>query len=268
MNDATFNAKYAAYASAVEELLSGVFTSDGRLGEAMDYTLFSEGKRVRPVLALAVCDMLCGEPERALPYAAAVELIHTYSLIHDDLPCMDDDDLRRGKPSCHVAFGETLALLAGDALLTKAFSVAAEGGSAEAVRVISDCAYDMALGQADEFVNSDDDISVDDIIKIYSRKTGALLIAAAVCGGVAAGADAETLGRLRAFGLNLGLAFQIRDDLLDAGAEENRLIALTGEDGAEALAAEYTEKAVAAIAGFGGNGFLMTFTEKLLHRKR
>ena len=268
MNDADFKARYDGYVSLAEARLAAAFDADCRLGEAMEYTLFSDGKRVRPALALAVCDMLCGEPARATAYAAAIELIHTYSLIHDDLPCMDDDDLRRGKPSCHVAFGETLALLAGDALLTKAFSVAAEGGSAEAVRVISDCAYDMALGQADEFVNSDDDISVDDIIKIYSRKTGALLIAAAVCGGVAAGADAETLGRLRAFGLNLGLAFQIRDDLLDAGAEENRLIALTGEDGAEALAAEYTEKAVAAIAGFGGNGFLMTFTEKLLHRKR
>ena len=268
MNDATFNAKYAAYASAVEELLSGVFASDGRLGEAMDYTLFSEGKRVRPVLALAVCDMLCGEPERALPYAAAVELIHTYSLIHDDLPCMDDDDVRRGKPSNHVAFGETLALLAGDGLLTKAFSVASAGGSADAVRVIAENAYDMVIGQADEFVNKDADILVDNMLEIYSRKTGALLVAAAVCGGIAAGADDETLEKLRAFALDLGLAFQVRDDLLDADGEESPLIEKIGRDAAEKLAAEYTSKAEAALAGFGNNAFLLTFTERLLHRKR
>ena len=256
------------YASAVDDLLDRCLESYGRLEEAMNYALFPGGKRVRPALALAVCDMLCGKPDRALPYAAAIELIHTYSLIHDDLPCMDDDAVRRGKPSCHVAYGETLALLAGDALLTKAFSVASEGGSAEAVRVISDNAYEMAMGQAEEFVNKDADQSVDNILNIYARKTSALLIAAAVCGGIAAGADGETLDRLRAFALNLGLAFQVRDDLLDADCEDCPLIKKLGREGAETLAAELTAKAEDALAGFAGNGYLLAFTEKLLHRNR
>ena len=268
MNDATFSEKYAAYASMAEARLRACAGSGSTLEEAMGYTLFSDGKRVRPALARAVGDMLCGEPEKALPYAAAIELIHTYSLIHDDLPCMDDDDERRGRPSCHVAFGEALALLAGDGLLTKAFSVASEGGSAEAVRVISDCAYEMALGQADEFVNKDASILVDNILEIYARKTGALLVAAAVCGGIAAGADGETLDKLRAFALNLGLAFQLRDDLLDADGEESLLIAVAGRAAAEKLAAEYTQKAEAALAGFGNKGFLLTLTDKLLHRNR
>ena len=268
MNDATFSEKYAGYASAAEERLRACVGSDCALEEAMGYTLYSDGKRVRPVLALAVCDMLCGEPEKALPYAAAVELIHTYSLIHDDLPCMDDDDERRGRPSNHVAFGETLALLAGDGLLTKAFSVAADGGSAEAVRVISDCAYEMALGQTEEYVNKDAALAVDNIIEIYSRKTGALLVAAAVGGGIAAGADGETLDRLRAFALNLGLAFQVRDDLLDADGEDSLLISAVGRAAAEKLAAEYTEKAEAALAGFENAAFLTALTDKLLHRNR
>lgn len=268
MNEACFKERYARYSSAAEDMLTECVASDDKLGEAMRYTLFSDGKRVRPVLALAVCDMLCGEPERALPYACAIELIHTYSLIHDDLPCMDDDDERRGKPSNHVAFGDALALLAGDALLTKAFSVAALGGSAEAVRVISDNAYEMARGQADEYVNKDNDVSVDNIMDIYARKTSALLIASAVCGGIAAGADEETLGKLRAFALDLGLAFQVRDDLLDADGEDIPLVIKLGRAGAEKLAAEHSEKAKNALAGFDNNEFLLALTEKLLHRNR
>lgn len=268
MNDALFEKKLSDYSSLAEGLLNRCFESYGKLEEAMKYTLFAGGKRVRPVLALAVCDMLCGKAEPALPYAAAIELIHTYSLIHDDLPCMDDDAVRRGKPSCHVAYGETLALLAGDALLTKAFSVAAMGGSAAAVRVISDNAYEMAMGQAEEFVNKGEDISVDNILNIYSRKTSALLIAAAVCGGVAAGTDGETLDRLRAFALNLGLAFQICDDLLDADGEDCLLVKKLGKARVEKLAAEYSAKAENALAGFGNNAFLLALTEKLLHRKR
>lgn len=268
MNDALFEEKYSAYSSAVDDMLDRCFESYGKLEEAMNYTLFSGGKRVRPTLALAVCDMLCGKPERALPYAAAIELIHTYSLIHDDLPCMDNDDVRRGKPSSHVAFGEALALLAGDGLLTKAFSVASLGGSAEAVRVIADNAYEMAMGQAEEYVNKNEKLSVDNILNIYARKTGALLIAAAVCGGIAAGADGETLDKLSGFARDLGLAFQVRDDLLDADGEDSLLIARLGRDAAEALAAELTEKAERAISGFGNNGFLLALTEKLLHRNR
>lgn len=268
MNDASFDRITEEYASSAEDLLDRCLESYGKLEEAMNYTLFAGGKRVRPVLTLAVCDMLCGKPDRALPYAAAIELIHTYSLIHDDLPCMDDDAVRRGKPSCHVAYGETLALLAGDALLTKAFSVAAMGGSADAVRVISDNAYEMAMGQAEEFVNKDADLSVDNILNIYARKTSALLVAAAVCGGIAAGANCETLDRLRGFALNLGLAFQVRDDLLDAEGEESPLVKKLGRDGAENLAAELTAKAETALAGFAGNSYLLTFTEKLLHRNR
>jgi geranylgeranyl diphosphate synthase type II len=245
--------------------------TEGLLSPVRDmllYSLESGGKRVRPLLTLLFCRAAGGDWKNALPFACAVEYVHTYSLIHDDLPCMDDDDERRGRPSCHVAFGEALALLAGDGLLTKAFSVASEGGSAKAVRVISDCAYEMALGQADEFVNKDADLSVDNILEIYARKTGALLVAAAVCGGVAAGAEGETLDKLRDFALNLGLAFQLRDDLLDAEGEQSLLIAAAGRAAAEKLAAEYTQKAEDALACFGNNDFLMTLTDKLLHRNR
>ena len=268
MNDALFNERFTAYSALAESYLAERVKLTGPVGEAMEYSLSSGGKRIRPVLSLAVCDMLCGEPERALPYACAVELIHTYSLIHDDLPCMDDDDFRRGKPSCHVAFGEAVALLAGDGLLTKAFSVAADGGNAEAIRVISENAFKMVLGQGDEFVNADKDISVDNILEIYAGKTSALLVAAAECGGIAAEADASALERIRMFAQRLGLAFQVRDDLLDAENEDCPLVVKLGTAGAEALAEKLSCEAAEALAGFDNNDFLLTLTEKLLHRNR
>ena len=268
MNDALFNEKYSVYSALAESYLAERVKPAGPVGEAMGYSLSSGGKRVRPVLSLAVCDMLCGEPERALPYACAVELIHTYSLIHDDLPCMDDDDVRRGKPSCHVAFGEAVALLAGDGLLTMAFSVAADGGNAEAIRVISENAFKMVLGQGDELVNADKDITVDNMLDIYAGKTSALLVAAAECGGIAAGASEYELERIRAFAQRLGLAFQVRDDLLDAESGERSLVAKLGTGGAEALAEKLSGEAAGALAGFDNNDFLLTLTDKLLHRNR
>lgn len=268
MTDPVFNERFSAYAESVEKHLAAHTVPTARVEEAMAYTLSAGGKRIRPVLALAVCDMLCGEAERALDYACAVELIHTYSLIHDDLPCMDNDDVRRGKPSCHIAYGETIALLAGDGLLTKAFSLAANGGDPEAIAVIAENAYKMVLGQADEFVNLDNDISVDNIMEIHKCKTAALLIAAASCGAVAAGADSDALEAVKEFALDLGLAFQVRDDLLDADTEDSALIQKLGRDGAEKLASELSDKAAAALAGFENNTFLLELTERLLHRDR
>ena len=129
MNSKLFELVFSEYLTIAEEGLEEYFAPTAEVEKAMEYTLSAGGKRVRPVLALAVCDMLGGDVAKALPYAVAIELIHTYSLIHDDLPCMDNDDERRGKPACHVAFGEGIALLAGDGLLTKAFEVAAKGAN-------------------------------------------------------------------------------------------------------------------------------------------
>ena len=240
----------------------------GTLVAAMRYAMLGGGKRLRPFLLLLAAEMGGLTYDDVFPLMFGIELVHTYSLVHDDLPCMDDDDFRRGKPSCHVAFGEAVALLAGDGLLTKAFSVAADGGNAEAIRVISENAFKMVLGQGDEFVNADKDITVDNILEIYAGKTSALLVAAVECGGIAAGADASALERIRTFAQRLGLAFQVRDDLLDAEKEDCPLVAKLGIAGAEALAEKLSGEAAGALAGLNNNEFLLTLTEKLLHRNR
>ena len=196
----TFQVQYDRYRAAVEEALQGLFLRNkpyGRLQEAMRYSLLAGGKRVRPVMTLAFCEALGGEAQRALALGAALECVHTYSLIHDDLPCMDDDDLRRGRPTCHKVYGETMAVLAGDALQAEAFRLIshAPGLSAEqridAVHTLSAaCGGDgMVAGQVlDVEGPACDEASLRDMCL---RKTGGLLGAAADLGCIAAGADAE-----------------------------------------------------------------------------
>lgn len=268
MNEQAFDKKLNEYTVMTEAALAQYTSDESEVEKAMAYSLLSGGKRIRPVLTLAVCEMLGGSCVDALPYACALELIHTYSLIHDDLPCMDDDDTRRGKPSCHIAFGEATALLAGDGLLTRAFAAAASGKYPQAVTVVADCAYEMVIGQSEELVNAAADTSVGSILNIYEQKTCALIVAACVCGAIAAKADKDTAQRLAEYARLLGLAFQINDDLLDVDSKESALLAGMGAVHVAEYAAGLSEKAVDTIALLDGDGFLTELTRRLSKRDR
>jgi geranylgeranyl diphosphate synthase type II len=199
------------------------------LAEAMRYAVLGGGKRIRPLLVLATLRALGQREEVGLPAAAALELVHAYSLIHDDLPAMDNDDVRRGKPSCHRAFGEALAILAGDALLTLAFEVLAhalpEQRVGAAIRILAHAAgpAGMVGGQADDVDKRTEAISSDQVESIHRRKTGALFVAAIHIGGLLGKARKRELQALLSFGQDLGLAFQIADDLLAHTGDESRL---------------------------------------------
>ncbi len=228
-----------------------------RLHEAMRYAVFSGGKRVRPILALMACEAAGGVPERALPFACALELIHTYSLVHDDLPAMDDDDLRRGRPTVHVAFDEAHAILAGDALLTEAFVIAAAGATTtglapdRALAVIAAIAHaagaaGMVGGQVADLEAEGARADVALVESIHRRKTAALIAASVHAGALAGGAGDPELRALRAYGDALGLAFQVADDLLDATAST----AVTGKrEGGDAAHGKATYPAVLGIDG-------------------
>jgi geranylgeranyl diphosphate synthase, type II len=200
------------------------------LKDAMEYSLFSEGKRIRPVLAIAACEAMNGKTEDVLPFAVAIEMIHTYSLIHDDLPCMDNDDLRRGRPTCHKVFGEAVALLAGDALLTEAFRVMAQRGNASvsaatARRVMFEVASaagasGMVGGQTMDIVSEGKKSNKRMLSYIHRNKTSALIRASIVAGALVGRAKQIQLKGFRTYGEAIGLAFQIKDDLLDVEGVE------------------------------------------------
>jgi|HubBroStandDraft_6_1064221.scaffolds.fasta_scaffold257195_2 geranylgeranyl diphosphate synthase type II len=201
------------------------------LRDAMSYSLLAGGKRLRPLLTLLACEAAGGAIDSAMPAACAIEMVHTYSLIHDDLPAMDDDDLRRGRPTCHVKFGEALAILAGDALLTLAFEIVARDikPPATAAACCADLAnaagaVGMVGGQVADLQAEDTGIvSVEELEAIHRRKTGRLLCAALTMGGRIAGADSEALANLERYGTKVGLAFQIVDDLLDIVGEQAKM---------------------------------------------
>ena len=209
-----------------------------RLGEAMRYSLEAGGKRVRPVLCLLACEAVGGTPAQALPGALALEYVHTYSLIHDDLPAMDDDDLRRGRPTNHKVFGEGHAILAGDALLTEAFGVLAAADldpirRAAALALLAEGAgwRGMAGGQALDLEGEKIAVyDLDHLRLIHRLKTGALLRAALEIGAVLGGAKSAERAALRTFGEAIGLAFQIQDDILDATASDADLGKRAGKD--------------------------------------
>lgn len=191
------------------------------LGDAMAYATLSGGKRVRPAMTVAACEAAGGAPSAAMPYALALELIHTYSLVHDDLPSMDDDDERRGKPTVHVAFDVATAILTGDAILTEAFRVAAaEPGAPDSTRARGVARVAEAAGHLGMVGGQMRDIggrplSRDELRLMHAEKTGALFVAACDLGALAAGASAETASALHTYGLAVGRAFQVSDDLLD-----------------------------------------------------
>ena len=283
---------YQAYLAAIEHYLGGLLLGDrpyGQLQEAMRYSLLAGGKRVRPVLTCAFAELFGGEWEKAVPLGCALELIHTYSLIHDDLPCMDDDDLRRGKPTCHKVYGETLAVLAGDALQPEAFAIlaAAEGLNAQqridAVAVLARAAGGdgMVAGQVldlDGKCRSREQVEL-----LHSLKTGAMIAAAAELGCVAANAAPEQRQAARDYAWEVGLAFQIRDDMLDVIADQTEFgkpigsdreegkttfVDLIGLDGCEREVAACTGRAKAALSDFPGNGFLLELADQLAERRK
>jgi len=229
------------------------------LHAAMRHLLFPGGKRLRPALACAAAESVGAAPERALPVAVAVELVHTYSLVHDDLPCMDDDAERRGRPTVHVLFGEAVAVLAGDALLAAAFEHLAEAATGTdaarvgaALRDLARAAGSRALvgGQADDLAFDGGDAAA--IESVHARKTAALFAAAVVGGARLAGADRAALERLRRFAESLGVAFQIADDWLDRDADEAcSLVRAIGADAARARADALLAEALEAIEPLG-----------------
>ncbi len=207
---------------------SGAFDLPELFARSMRYSLLSGGKRIRACLCLACCELMGGSVEDAMPFAAALEMIHAYSLIHDDLPAMDDDDMRRGRPSSHKAFGEGNAILAGDGLLTMAMRLLCDvPGQEKAKKAVFQGALDMAAGQSlDLNVTVRDRASLQ---RIHDLKTGALFRAACLSGAYRGGCDAETAERIRTFADKLGLLFQMTDDLLDRKKDqaENKLTYVT-----------------------------------------
>ena len=213
--------------AALERYLPGEEERPQSLHKAMRYSLFAGGKRVRPVLMLAACEAVGGDIDQALPAACAMEMIHTYSLIHDDLPAMDDDDFRRGRPTNHKVFGEAIAILAGDGLLTEAFKLMSDprfaAGSDPAARIavineIATCAgsYGMVGGQVvDMESEGKPEMDLPTVQYIHTHKTGALIKASVVAGALLGGADERQLAAIRRYGEAAGLAFQIADDILD-----------------------------------------------------
>ena len=292
------NKKYGLdeYISLVNDALSSALPAceyhEPIVLDAMKYSLMNGGKRIRPVLTLEFCRLCGGKIEDALPFACAIEMIHTYSLIHDDLPCMDNDSMRRGKPSCHVEYGESYALLAGDALLTYAFEYALNSSfgacdpkaALEAVKILAGLAgvSGMIGGQVVDLKSEGKNVGLDVLRTMDSLKTGALIKAAALMGTVIGGGTDEQKKAAVQYAENLGQAFQIVDDILDVTADEAELgkpvgsdkesgkstyVSLLGLDRSQQIADELTEKAVRALELFDDTQFLAELAERLASRK-
>lgn len=214
-------------------------TQAGRLHEAMRYSVLAGGKRLRPVLAMATCKALGGDPENAVPAACALELIHAYSLVHDDLPAMDNDDLRRGRPTCHIAFDEATAILCGDALQAKAFEILATApylSARQRLAMVTELARasghaGMVGGQAIDLDAVGKQLDLQSLERMHRHKTGALIEAATLLGAMAAGStNSDQLGSARRYAAALGLAFQVKDDILDVEGETQTLGKQRGAD--------------------------------------
>ncbi len=287
-----FDARSQEYREYVETYLKSWynrFESEPQklLFDAMKYSLLAGGKRLRPIFAFEFC-RLCGSPwQNAAPFAAAIEMIHTYSLIHDDLPCMDNDDFRRGRPTNHKVFGEGMAVLAGDALLTDAFCVAStaklQGAAmADAIAVLAECAGSLGMvgGQVLDIMSEERTLSEQEVLDIQSRKTGALINAACVLGVMAAGGSKKQVAAAGRFAGLLGLAFQIRDDMLDiigtqeemgkgvgTDADKNTFVRLYGLEKCEELVNRYTNEAVAALSVFEDTQYIVDLAKSLTQRR-
>lgn len=265
--------------------------TDGQrdVSKAMKYSLSNGGKRLRPIFVLEFCKMCNGDVQKALPYACAIEFIHTYSLIHDDLPCMDNDDMRRGQPSCHKMYGEAMALLAGDSLLTHAFDICSSAdlpaqSNLNAVSLLAQNAGvgGMIGGQVLDLKYEKADPSVSEILTVHRLKTGALISAACLLGCIAADADEEYFSIASKYAYLIGTAFQIKDDLLDVTGEEEKLgkpigsdsdndkttyVTLVGVEKAQKDVEILTSKAVELLDKFDNNDFMKMLSEYLINRE-
>lgn len=280
----------ALVAQSLRESVPAAKTKPGTVHKAMRYSLLSGGKRLRPLLCCAASEACGGTIRRALRPACAVEMVHAYSLIHDDLPCMDDDALRRGKPTSHVVFGEAVAVLAGDALLTEAFAVLAKATprarytAAELVAELARAAGSRGLiaGQVADLEAEGKKPSEPALYFIHAAKTGMLLRCALKLGGMSAGATGGQVGALDRFGFALGLAFQIRDDVLDATQSAEKLGKTAGKDAAAGkltfpalfglsrsreLAERWTADAIEALRPFGERGETLRGLADLMLRR-
>ena len=258
------------------------------LFDAMEYSLLAGGKRLRPILAMEFCRLCGGDPHQAAPFAAAVEMIHTYSLIHDDLPSMDNDDFRRGRPTNHKVYGEAMAILAGDALLTDAFMVASTAQLADpkdmafAIGTLAECAGSMGMvgGQVLDIGSEQRELTEQEVIDIQTRKTGALINAACVLGAIAGGGTEEQIDAAAKFAAGLGMAFQIRDDMLDViGTQEemgkgvgtdavkNTFVRLYGLERCEELVQTYTQYAIDALSVFEDTDYVVALAKSLTDRR-
>lgn len=261
---------------------------------SMRYSLFGSGKRIRPILLLEFCNICGGDVNAALPFACAVEMIHTYSLIHDDLPCMDNDDMRRGRPANHKVYGEDTALLAGDSLLTMAFEImlsdsavflagAQRAAKAAGILAAAAGAHGMAGGQMIDLISEGKSISFETLKRMDEYKTGALISAAAKMGCVLGGADDERLKAAEQYANAMGLAFQIMDDILDVTSDTETLgkpvgsdkqnnkctyVTVMGMEQAQKAVDELTQAAVSALCYFGSKAeSLADFAKELAARK-
>lgn len=286
----------AGYHELIESKLDAYsqFDSDcpDVLRDAIRHSLLAPGKRLRPLLTLIAANACGSEPGLAVAAACAVEMVHAYSLIHDDLPAMDDDDLRRGRPTCHKAFGEGNAILAGDALLTRAFEIVAADITPATIAVRC-CgmlakaagASGMVGGQADDLAaETQDNWGINELEKIHRRKTGAMLEVSLVLGGIVAEASQSQLDALGTYGRSLGLAFQVTDDLLDFAGDETELGKRTGKDAdrgkltypgllgvpaSQQRASELIDEACSAASIFGEKAEpLLALAKFVLERKR
>ncbi len=285
-----FEAKSIEYRAFIEAFLENHYSKfhtepQKQLFDAMKYSLLAGGKRLRPVFAFEFCRLCGADWKQAAPFAAAVEMIHTYSLIHDDLPCMDNDDFRRGRPTNHKAFGEAMAVLAGDALLTDAFAIAATAKCAnlgDAIGVLSECAGSLGMvgGQVLDILSENRELNEQEVIDIQTRKTGALINAACVLGVMAGGGSEEQIAAAAGFALALGMAFQIRDDMLDVigtteemgkrvGTDEtkNTFVRLYGLDKCEELVQKYTQTAIDLLGVFEDTDYLVALAKSLTDRR-
>jgi geranylgeranyl diphosphate synthase, type II len=286
------------YASMVNEALDRYLPECTGLQknviEAMRYSAMAGGKRIRPILVLEFCRACGGDIEAAMPFACATEMVHTYSLIHDDLPCMDDDDLRRGRPSCHVKFGEATALLAGDALLSLAFETALcdnyrsklrPENVISAARLLAEAsgASGMVGGQIIDLESEGKRVSLDTLEFMHKKKTGAMIVAAAKMGCVIAGAEPGRVAAAENYAGCLGLAFQIIDDLLDVTSDDQTLgkpvgsdsvnekttyITHLGTEKSKLLVEKLTDEAIAYLSAFDDRMFLSALAELLAARDR
>jgi geranylgeranyl diphosphate synthase, type II len=277
---------------ALDHLLPPANTKPATIHKAMRYSIFAGGKRLRPTLCLAAAEACGGDIEPALPLACAVECIHTYSLIHDDLPAMDDDDLRRGKPTSHKVFGEGIAILAGDALLTEAFAIAARCRAwpryphGAIIRELAEASGSRQLiaGQVADLEGEGQKLSAAQLKYIHERKTSALLCCSVRLGGMSANASAAQLRALTDFGYNVGLAFQIIDDILDVtqtseqlgktagkdtAAEKATYPSIVGMEKSRKIAAQLTSRAFRALEFFKGKSeALAALAQYLLQRDK